>query len=390
MNQDQRQNIDIGQLARKYFDGTATDEEIATLHRWYQEADETDAAIVDITPDEFEGLGNSMLDNLHAKLSDEKNSTPLKRSRPVWKYAAAAAVLIGVTGTALYWFSNKQAQPKRENIVATPQEPLPGKDGAILTLSDNQQLNLDELKDGVVLKEKGIQITKNGNEVNYTISPEHTTATGFNTISTSRGQKFNITLPDGTFASLDAASSLRFPARFDGNERKVFVTGQVYFDVKQDELKPFTVNANGFQVNVLGTKFNVNAYEGDPYHHVTLLQGSVRMTEDKGGATKTLVPGNQAKLDASGHLSIVSQGDIEMIMAWRDGAFQFRETEISQVLIQLSRWYQIDIDMQLKDNEPRYFSGRLPRSSSLSDVLKILRLSDINFRLEGNKLTVIP
>ncbi|NML23279.1 DUF4974 domain-containing protein [Pseudoflavitalea sp. G-6-1-2] len=389
MNYDPR-NIDIGQLARKYFDGTATEEEIAILHRWYQDADETDAAIVDITPDEFETFGASMLEDLHSKLHADKAVAPVKRFHFNSKYAAAAAVLIVLCSTGYFWYSNSNVHPKKDIAAVVQADPLPGKDGAILKLANNQQFNLDELQDGVVLKEKGVQIVKNGNEVSYTISAEHTTETGFNTISTSRGQKFNITLPDGTFASLDAASSLKFPSRFDGNMRKVFVSGQVYFDVKADQQKPFTVSANGFQVNVLGTRFNVNAYEGDPYSHVTLLQGSVRLMEEKGGTARTLVPGNQAQLDAQGNLSVVPQGDLEMIMAWREGAFQFRNTEISQVLMQLSRWYQIDIDLQLKDNEPRYFSGRLPRSSSLSDILKILRLSDVNFKLEGNKLIVLP
>lgn len=388
MNQDAHQNFDINQLAKKYFDGVATEEEIAALHKWYEEADETDAAIVEATPAQFEDMGASMLQDLKMKLEAGRAAAPVRSTGFRWKYIAAAAVTL-VIGAGGFWLYNRNVQPKIEQpqIAAVADHP-PGGDGAILTLSNNQQFNLDELKDGVVMKEKGVEIVKNGNEVSYVIAPQTTAAVGFNTISTARGQKFRITLPDGTVASLDAASSLQFPASFEGTERKVFVTGQVYLDVAQNSKKPFVVSANGFQVNVLGTKFNINAYPDDPIKYVTLLQGSVQLTDDKGTVARKLVPGNQGRIN-EGNLSIVPQADLEVVMAWHEGAFQFRDTEIRQVLAQLSRWYQVDIEIRLKD-EGRYFTGRISRSSSLNAVLEILRLSDINFKLEGNKLIVLP
>lgn len=389
MNQDAHQNFDINQLAKKYFDGVATDEEIAALHKWYEEADETDAAIVETTPAQFEDMGASILQNLKMKLEAGRTEAPVRQGGFSWKYVAAAAVIL-MTGAGGFWLYNSNTQTKiQPPALAVVSDKPPGADGAILTLSNNKQFNLDELKDGVVMKEKGVEIVKNGNEVSYVISPEASSAVGFNTISTARGQKFRITLPDGTVASLDAASSLQFPASFEGNERKVFVTGQVYLDVAQNSRKPFLVSADGFQVNVLGTKFNINAYPDDPVKYVTLLQGSVQMTDDKGNGAKKLVPGNQGRISAEGNLSIVQQADIEVVMAWQEGAFQFRDTEIRQVLAQLSRWYQVDVEIRLKD-EARYFTGRISRSSSLNAVLEILRLSDINFKLEGNKLIVLP
>lgn len=389
MNQGTHQHFDIGQLARKYFDGTATEEEIAVLHKWYQEADETDAAIVEATPLEFENMGASILNHLKAKLETATPATPVKQGAFKWKYIAAAVVVL-LSGLGLFWLmNNKKQQPAiAEQPISNNSDKPPGADGAILTLSNNQQLHLDALKDGVVMKEKGVEIVKNGNEVSYVITAQSSTAVGFNTISTARGQKFKITLPDGTIASLDAASSLQFPANFEGGERKVFVTGQVYFDVAQNPRKPFVVSADGFQVNVLGTRFNVNAYHDDPFKYVTLLQGSVQMTDSKGGNVKTLVPGNQGKLSPAGNLTVTPQADIEMVMAWQEGAFQFRDTEIKQVLMQLSRWYQVDVEAQLKDE--RFFTGRINRNISLNAVLEILRLSDINFKLEGNKLIVLP
>lgn len=389
MNHDAHQNFDINQLAKKYFDGTATEEEIAALHKWYEEADEKDAAIVEATPAQFEDMGASILQGLKAKLEAARTEAPVRQGVSRWKYMAAAVITV-VIGAGAFWLYNSNKQPKQEQpVVAVNNDHPPGGDGAILTLSNNQQFNLDEIKDGIVVKEKGVEIVKNGNEVSYVISEQASAAIGFNTISTGRGQKFRITLPDGTIASLDAASSLQFPARFEGNERKVFVTGQVYLDVAQNPKKPFVVSADGFQVNVLGTKFNINAYTDDPVKYVTLLQGSVQMTDGKGNTSKKLVPGNQGRLSAGGNLSIVPQADIEVVMAWHEGAFQFRDTEIRQVLAQLSRWYQVDVEIRLKD-EARYFTGRISRSSSLNAVLEILRLSDINFNLEGNKLIVLP
>jgi transmembrane sensor len=389
MNQDTHQHFDIGQLARKYFDGTATEEEIAVLHRWYQEADETDAAIVEATPLEFEHMGASILNNLKANLETAKPAASIKHGAFKWKYIAAAVVVL-LSGLSLFRLMNNNNQPSAitEQSIRNNSDKPPGADGAILTLSNNQQFHLDALKDGVVMKEKGVEIVKNGNEVSYVIAAKASPSVGFNTISTARGQKFKITLPDGTIASLDAASSLQFPSNFEGNERKVFVTGQVYFDVAQDARKPFIVSADGFQVNVLGTRFNINAYHDDPFKYVTLLQGSVQMTDSKGGNVRTLVPGNQGKLNPAGNLTVIPQADIEVVMAWQEGAFQFRDTEIKQVLMQLSRWYQVDVEAQLKDE--RFFTGRINRNISLNAVLEILRLSDINFKLEGNKLIVLP
>lgn len=391
MNQEEQNYIDIGLLARKYLNGTATEEEQALLHQWYQEEDGSDVLLMDISPAEFEAIGSGVWDNLKSKIQ-RPVQTVIRKKKAYHRQLAAAFLLLMLGAWGSYSIVKVYTRVERGRSTAafSTSDILPGKDGAILTLANNRKLNLDELGNGIVIKEEGVEIVKNGNEINYVVLPQTKEQVGFNTISTARGQKFKITLPDGTIASLDAASSLQFPEMFVGNERRVSVKGQVYFDVAHNEKNAFIVQGDGFEVKVLGTRFNINAYEEESASRITLLQGSVKMSESKTGVTQTLVPGNQAIIDNTGKMTVVPQADIETAMAWYEGAFQFRDTEVRQVLTQLGRWYQVEVDIQLKKGEERYFTGRISRNSSLNTVLEILRLSDVNFKLENNKLIVYP
>jgi transmembrane sensor len=194
-------------------------------------------------------------------------------------------------------------------------------------------------------------------------------------------------LSDGTDVWLNAASSITFPTAFTGKERKVTVTGEVYFEVAKNKAKPFKVIANEAEIQVFGTHFNVNAYADEPATQTTLLEGSVKIT--RGSSTAMLEPGQQATLNKSGQMSIVEDADIEMVMAWKNGFTSFKSADIQSIMRQVSRWYNVDV--YYEGNIPeRKFTGDISRNANLSQLLRLLEVSKIHFTIEKNRLTVIP
>jgi transmembrane sensor len=384
-------DAELALLARKYLDHSATDAEARALHQWYDKVDETGIEFIFTsspqTPDEF---GEQMLGELQEMITKEKGRKVVKIN---W-WRAAAILLLVAGGLIAFLLTNNQAGKNGESEIVhnTPSgDVAPGRDGAILTLSDNRKIILDDAGNGNLTQDGDVQIVKNGSEITYAFN--RTAATGevqYNTVSTPRGRQFRVVLPDGTSAVLDAASSVYFPTVFTDKERKVKVTGQVYFEVTPDKSKPFIVQHNDMEIEVLGTAFNVNTYGDEDAGSVTLLHGSVKVSKGNAADVTFLSPGQQARVNNnSGKIDIVKSVDMDEVMAWKDGAFQFNETGLSKVMAQLARWYDVDVEMRITGGE-RFFNGRISRNINLSQVLEILRLSDVNFRLEDKKLIVLP
>lgn len=208
----------------------------------------------------------------------------------------------------------------------------------------------------------------------------------YNNISTPPGQQREFTLPDGTRVWLNAASSLRFPPAFDGSERVVELDGESYFEVAKNASKPFKVKMrNGVEITVLGTQFNVHAYSDEPIS-ATLLEGSIKLQSQQGSAV--LKPGQEALVEGLGNVKI-TDADLESAMAWKNGLFQFNRADITTVMKQIEKWYGVEVVYEGKIPE-KEFVGKVPRNSDINEVLQILRLSKINFRIEGKKIIVLP
>jgi ferric-dicitrate binding protein FerR (iron transport regulator) len=212
-------------------------------------------------------------------------------------------------------------------------------------------------------------------------------------MATPRGGQYRLVLPDGSRVWLNAVSSIRFPTAFTGQERKVEISGEAYFEVVKDPSRPFRVlvrpaagNRN-MEVEVLGTHFNINAYQDEPAIKTTLLEGSVKVTN---GTDHTMIrPGQQTQLSINGVTKVIQDADVSEAVAWKEGRFQFNDTELKTIMRQVMRWY--DVDLEYKGNVPdRYFTADISRNKTLSGVLTILKLSDVDFRLDGKKLTVTP
>lgn len=316
-----------------------------------------------------------------AKSVDLPRDTPVKRMY-YWRWAAAAIVLLVLAG-GIYRLTE---QPKRTPpTVAHSGAIAPGKQGAVLMLADGSTVLLDSMKNGVVASQAGTNVVLNNGQVVYDANTASTTAIAYNTISTPRGRQFSVVLPDGTKVWLNAASSLRYPVAFSGNTREVRITGEAYFEVAADAAKPFSVHFHEKGVvEVLGTAFNVNAYTDEPIIKTTLLQGSIRVNKQQ-----VLQPGEQANIDKNGSITVDNNAETENAIAWKKGLFMMSSTDLPALFRQISRWYDIEVDMK-GELPKRSFGGTIDRDVNLSDVIEALNIYGVNCKLENGKLIVQP
>ncbi|AEW00346.1 iron dicitrate transport regulator FecR [Niastella koreensis] len=315
-----------------------------------------------------------------------------------WGWAAASIILALSLGVYLLTTNTKRTLPPANVVQAA--DIAPGKNGAVLTLADGSKVVLDSLGNGVVASQNGAQVVLKGGSLAYDPNGSTNGEVAYNTMSTPKGRQFQVTLPDGTKVWLNAASSLRYPTAFTGTERKVTVTGEAYFEVAHNARMPFVVNViDKEEVTVLGTHFNINAYENEKAIHTTLLQGSVRISsrqwavgsgeEAKGEQSVMLKPGEQVSLSQSSQLSHPIPVQTDEVIAWKNGLFNFEGASLSEIMRQLERWYDIEVSYEkgIPDVE---FEGKMTRDVPLSDLLTMLEKSDIHFKIEGRKLIVLP
>ena len=211
----------------------------------------------------------------------------------------------------------------------------------------------------------------------------------YNTITTANGNQYQLILSDGSRVWLNAASSIRFPTSFSGYERKVEITGEAYFEVAKNAAKPFKVDFKNKagekdEIEVLGTHFNVNTYTDEPEMKTTLLEGSVKITA--ANKMQMLAPGQQARLTING-IELKKNVDLDQVMAWKNGYFLFDNTDIYTLMRQISRWYNIEVIYEPNVKNDVFF-GEIERKAELNEVLKILEVGDLHFKLNGHKLTV--
>lgn len=317
-----------------------------------------------------------------------KQEAPVKRIG-TWKRWLAAASILFILGAATYFiFSNRSAETipvaQSDNDVKAP-----AKTKATLTLADGRIILLDTADKGFIVANAS---KINDEAIVYENSP---TKVEYHTLTVPRGSKpIQLQLADGSEIWLNVGSSIRYPTAFTEAERNVTITGEAYFEIVKNEKKKFIVSVNDVRVEVLGTHFNINAYDDESTMNTTLLEGSVRVQSTVGSQQSALLkPGQQVKwpldLIAIGSPFTISHSpDLIEVMAWKNGIFRFKGADISSVMRQLARWY--DIDVKYKGKVPEgHLSGIINRNVNLSEVLKMLELSDVKFILDGRQLTVL-
>lgn len=340
------------------------------------------------TQQQFSPHNEAMLQQLLLKIENDSQAPVRSLSTGKWlRYAAAVLLLAGI-GT---WFllnpKDKPAELAGNDIPAQKIQDVPaGKSGAILTLADGKTISLDSLQPGLIA-EHGSNITLKEGELSYEHwqQPGNTASMLYNTMQTPRGRQFQLTLPDGTKVWLNAMSSIRFPVAFTSNTREVTITGEAYLEVAKDARKQFIVHSNGLRTEVLGTSFNVNAYDDEEAIRITLLEGKVNIHD--GGNSFLLAPGMQALKNMSGLKTL--KVDTDQAISWKNGVFNFNQSSLPSAMRQIARWY--DVEILYEKNIPNIiFAGKIQRSLSLQQILKGLEDDQVHFRIEGKKLIVMP
>lgn len=376
------------ELAHRFLSGAATEKEIALLHEWYDTADQEEIELVFTRePETEEDVRRRILAGVQSRIEQE----PVVQVRRIGRYArwvAAASVVIalGLAGE-YFWPRHAAHQPAPVATAAKPQNDLPpGSNKAQLLLGDGSVVDLANATNGVIKDKGGVRINKQDGRLIYDASKQDAVSET-NTIQTPRGGQYQVVLPDGTKVWLNAASSLSYPTAFSGKDRQVRLKGEAYFEVAGDKNKPFSVSVDGLQVDVLGTHFDVMAYDDERAINTTLLEGSVKVT--KGSSSHLLTEGQEASLDRSSESFKVRDADADAAIAWKNGFFQFGGVPIETVMRQLARWYDVDVEYQ--GQILSHFRGSVSRGANVSEVFKMLELTGaVHFRIEGKKIIVMP
>lgn len=331
-----------------------------------------------------------LTEDMERTMIEQERSFEFHRIRKIrWsKYAAAAAILILMVAGSLLWFTKNQAPPTDPPGLAADIE-APAINKASIRLSNGQVVYLDSAANGSLATQGDVSIMKLADgKIAYSGSASEI---AYNVLSNPRGSKvIDITLADGSRVWLNAGSSITYPVAFTGAQRSVSVSGEAYFEVASNKKMPFKVKVDRITVEVLGTHFNINSYSDEPSIETTLLEGSVKISMDSArGQTMVLRPGQQAQVGSDAAIRLVEHADIEQAIAWKNGLFQFRKTDIQTVMRQLSCWYDVDVAYAGKIPEDK-FGGNLPRDSNISVILKALEQAELRFKLEGRKIIVLP
>lgn len=392
----------ITNLLKRLQDGEALNEaERAALDQWAEAAPENKALVAEISSGlipvqdilffkEHEEQLDKSFDKLVTQYMEgsEQIRHLVSPFRKWMRIAAAAAAIMLLAGAAWYFWKPVKVTDHPDDQIAALNIPA-GKQGAVLTLSDGSQVVLDSITGGVVAQQGGTSITLQNGLLEYNPEKNGEQPVVFNTMSTPRARQFQMMLPDGTRVWLNAASSIRFPARFTGNSREVAITGEVYFEVAKNDKAPFRVKVGNIAtIDVLGTHFNVNAYETTGGISTTLLDGKVKVSGNSIQETMVLKPGQQAVLDQQ-QIRLLKNVNTDQVMAWKNGVFNFEGITLEDFMKEVGRWY--DVEVTVSKGVPQIeFQGEMSRDISLKDLMSSLEKFGVRYRMEGKQLIILP
>lgn len=305
----------------------------------------------------------------------------------VYRWVAAASILV-VLGLGVYFFSNNPRQEVAETKVQTNEVGQPARHKATLILSNGQVLALDKSTDGILTKENGAEvISKDGQLIYKNASASFGKESLFNTLTTGFGETFSTVLEDGTTIWLNAGSSVRYPLAF-GEERTVELEyGEAYLEVRHDKT-PFILKLGRGKIQVLGTHFNVRSYPDEPAVVTSLLEGKIKL-EHNGSQSLVLAPGQQSVFNTSNKRLTVAKGNVHGAASWVHGVLHFDNSNLSDVLRELSRWYSMEIEYRASSNA--VMRGDMERNIPLSELLaELAKMARVNFKIEGKKIIVLP
>ncbi|HVY76228.1 MAG TPA: FecR domain-containing protein [Puia sp.] len=390
----------LAALFRKYLDDNISPEEFSQLYELINSRDYSPEALDDLLQQTFSNAApadgitdynrHEILDSLMARIAvKEETAMPVRKVIPIHRrrWVAAAAIAILLAG-GFYLVHRKQPAPasliageKRWQQFDLP----PGKSGAILTLSNGKQILLDSVRNGNLENQGSARLVKGTDMISYEAEQHSREQVVYNSMSTPRGRQYQMILADGSRVWLNAASSIRFPTSFPGNERRVEVTGEAYFEIAPDKQKPFIVQTGQTEVQVLGTHFDLMAYDDENHISATLIEGAVKVKS--GSQEQVLSPGQQGSIEKStGNLSVMDV-ETDPVIAWTQERLALTNADFGGLMRQISRWYDVDIvfDGKVPDLQ---IGGFIHKDVYLSTVMEFLGRNGLHYRMEGRKIII--
>lgn len=324
--------------------------------------------------------------------SPQLNQVPARQPLK-WVYWQrwAAAVLLLIVATSILLLVTKTRKADKLPAVVTEnikKDVKPGGTKAMLTLANGNVIALDSSLKGTLAKQGNVNLHVSPGMLKYDQNKQTAAnSIAYNVLKTPKGGQYQLELPDGSKVWLNAASSLKFPTAFVGKERRVELNGEAYFEVARNASQPFFVSVNNASIAVLGTSFNVMAYADEAAMRTTLLEGAVKVSQ--ANASSVLKPGEQSLLEPNGKMKVIENADVSLAVAWKNGLTSFKSADIKTIMRQVERWY--DVEVVYSGAIPvRSFTGDIPRDANLSELLRLLEISRIHFKMEQRRLIVMP
>ena len=384
----------IARLIRHSLTGELSEQERGELEAWLLDSEEHQVLFEKIKKE----IRISSESSLFCSLNDEVawlkfKTTARERKRRVYvrrilTYAAVIVLPLAVVAGFLFLNREKDMLPMApERVIRI----TPGGPRAVLITADQTVHELNGVQGQREIEvEKGVVIKQGGANLEYDSlgAPVQEVTLAMNTLKIPRGGEFRLKLSDGTNVYLNSASELKYPVRFDEKERKVYLSGEAYFEVTKDSDRPFYVVTEEVQVRVYGTEFNVNTHQPGKVHTV-LVDGKVGIKKRGMTGEITMKPGELASFDRNAGTFEVKEVDVRQYVVWKDGYFTFENESLEQILNTLSLWYDVDVFFQSESAKQLVFTGYMKRYNDISEILNaITEVVGVNFTINGKTIIV--
>ena len=380
----------IVRLLQLYLLGDITEEERQELEDWCEEAPRNRKLFEQICQEDLFSKERYVYEKIHATKAFSVFEKRVRKvsSRSIgnwWKYAAVLLFPILVVGSWKLMHETEQV-----SIVASSVAPIqPGCSQAVLVLDDGRKVFLKEEEEGVISEDKEITVTGEKDRLVYTSSEgKNVDEIRFNELEVPRGGEYKVRLADGTLVYLNSATRMKYPVKFDEKERKVYLSGEAYFEVAKDPERPFFVEMEGVEVRVYGTSFNVNTHQKGNIQTV-LVKGSIGVKVLSSGMESVIRPGQMAEFKQGNTKVDVKDVNVAVYTDWKDGIFRFENQRLEDILAVLSNWYDMNVFYQTVSVKELHFSGYMERYKDVSVILEAITLSTgVTFSIQGKTIVV--
>ena len=381
----------IVQLIQLYLTGDLSEEEKVKLEDWIRRDSSRKRLFDEICEERNVVRDLEVYERVNKESAWEKvvcrGNIKLQHSpRRLGWYRWVAAVMLPVMVAAGYFIREMKRDSLQQGVEIASIEP--GKSKAILRLGNNRVLEITKERETHVDVAEGIAATNNSSGMIY---PEQvaTGKTEYNVLEIPRGGEYTVTLSDGTVVHLNSGSELRYPVAFGAERREVFLSGEGYFEVVKDSVRPFFVNADKLKIRVYGTSFNVNTYDLENIQTV-LVEGKIGIRETNSDVEYSVIPGQLALYNQEKGTMEILNVDVQLYVAWKDHEFMFDDESLEKIMNRLSLWYDVDVFFQTASLKQLHFTGHLGRYDDISHILDAISgVTQVKFSVKGRTIIVM-